>query len=90
MRSTPPLGAGGPEHFWSGGCYFAFAQTTYRVMSAALTLPLTWTIQPELSLGFTVGGVVVQSIRPGNEAITPEPSANAGELKPSPWSEVNR
>src|SRR5262249_11030424 len=46
-----PLGAGGPARLLER-CYFAFAQTTYTVMSAALTLSLTWTIQPELSFGF--------------------------------------
>ncbi len=57
-------------------------------MSAAFTLLLTCTIQPELSFGLTV--FVLQSRRPGKDATTPLPSETAGALNPLPPSDVNR
>ena len=57
-------------------------------MSAALTLSLTCTIQPELSAGLTV--FVLQSMRPGKDAMTPLPSLSACELKPVASADVNR
>ena len=57
-------------------------------MSAALTLSLTCTIQPELSSGLTV--FVVQFMRPGKDAMTPLPPWRACELKPVASGDVNR
>jgi len=56
-------------------------------MSAAFTLLLTCTMQPELSFGLTV--FVFQSIRPGKDAITPLPSERACELNPLSPADVN-
>ena len=61
---------------------------TYSVMSAAFTLSLTCTIQPELSFGLTV--FVFQSMRPGKDATTPLPSWSACELNPLSPCDVNR
>ena len=57
-------------------------------MSAAFTLSLTCTIQPELSSGLTV--FVVQFMRPGKDAMTPLPPWRACELKPVASGDVNR